>query len=166
MTLLLHVLMLILLSGGSAEVVQDFEQECGQFFINAGPNILSDVCVDINLRGVHQALSEDYEKSGYDRGHLAPVYQAESQKCAEATFTLTKAAPQDRCFNREELSQKCSQYSVFIVTGVVPGTQTLNNRVNVPSHFWTAYCCLDQNNKCQFSDGFIGENMNIPPNRM
>ncbi len=32
--LLLHVLILSLLSGGSARVVQDFESECGQFFAN------------------------------------------------------------------------------------------------------------------------------------
>ncbi|KAK9980596.1 hypothetical protein ABG768_000189 [Culter alburnus] len=243
MTLFLHVLMLFLLSGGSAEVVQNFEQECGQFFAggkspttftgqpqyrqicqnlngvvyyatyydtdnkipvysayrfagikdctrlnnwyiepqlddnNQQPNMKLEKDVVIQGLGVHQALNGDYEKSRYDKGHLAPVYQAESQSCADATFTLTNAAPQDLSFNRgqwkklerkmaEELSQKCSQYSVFIVTGVVPGTQTLKNRVKVPSHFWTAFCCLDQNNRCKISDGFIGENKNIPPNRM
>ncbi len=126
--------------------------------------------------GVHQALSGDYDKSGYDRGHLAPVFQANSQSCADATFTLTNAAPQNPSFNRgqwrvlegniaNELSDQClpNKYSVYIVTGVVPGINNINNRVNVPSHFWTAYCCLDQNNRCQISGGFIGENMNIPP---
>ncbi|XP_067261202.1 endonuclease domain-containing 1 protein-like isoform X2 [Chanodichthys erythropterus] len=212
MTLFLHVLMLFLLSGGSAEVVQTFEQECGQFFAggkspttftgsrymqicqnlngvvyyatyydtdnkipvysayrfagrkdctrldkwyiepqlddnNQQPNMKLERDVVIPGLGVRQALNGDYEKSGYDRGHLAPVYQAQSQSCSDATFTLANAAPQNPSFNR----------------GVVPGTQTLKNRVNVPSHFWTAYCCLDQNNRCQISKGFIGVNKNIPP---
>ncbi|KAK2908563.1 hypothetical protein Q8A67_004400 [Cirrhinus molitorella] len=58
---------------------------------------------DVKGLGNNQSLSEDYEKSGYDRGHLAPVYQAQSQNCANATFTLTNAAPQDPSFNRENL---------------------------------------------------------------
>ncbi|XP_067261201.1 endonuclease domain-containing 1 protein-like isoform X1 [Chanodichthys erythropterus] len=241
MTLFLHVLMLFLLSGGSAEVVQTFEQECGQFFAggkspttftgsrymqicqnlngvvyyatyydtdnkipvysayrfagrkdctrldkwyiepqlddnNQQPNMKLERDVVIPGLGVRQALNGDYEKSGYDRGHLAPVYQAQSQSCSDATFTLANAAPQNPSFNRgqwkklekemaEELENTClkTKLSVFIVTGVVPGTQTLKNRVNVPSHFWTAYCCLDQNNRCQISKGFIGVNKNIPP---
>ncbi|KAK9980593.1 hypothetical protein ABG768_000186 [Culter alburnus] len=235
MTLFLHVLMLFLLSGGSAKVVQNFEKECGQFFANGkspttfigsqyrqicqtlngvvyyatyydtdnkipvysayrfaglmgctrksnwyiepqldnkilGENMASEGSVkDKNLRGVHQALNEDYEKSGFDRGHLAPVYLAESQSCADATFTLTNAAPQDRCFNRifwwdveeelaETLEKNCKSHSVYIVTGVVPGTVIINNRVKVPSHFWTAFCCLDQNSKCSYSGGVIGSN--------
>ncbi|XP_052403105.1 endonuclease domain-containing 1 protein [Carassius gibelio] len=126
--------------------------------------------------GYHQALSRDYIKSKHDRGHLEPVFQANSQGCANATFTLTNAAPQDPSFNRgqwrkleekmaEKLSNQClpKKYNVYIVTGVVPGNNTINNRVNVPSHFWTAYCCLDNNNKCKISGGFIGVNENITP---
>ncbi|XP_077061025.1 endonuclease domain-containing 1 protein-like [Siphateles boraxobius] len=232
MALLFHVLMLFLLTGGSARVVLDFEQECGQFFANRrsptrfpGPqykqicqtlngvvhyatyydtynkipvysaykfegimhcerlnkwyieprldddnagNMASEASVDINLRGVHQALNGDYVNSGYDKGHLAPVYQAESQSCADATFTLTNAAPQNPSFNRgqwrnvektiaEFLESKCIS-PVYIVTGVIPGTEYMNNRVNVPSHFWTAFCCLDQNNRCSYSGGVIGTN--------
>jgi len=148
---------------------------------NAVSNMASEGSVDINLRGVHQALNEDYKKSGYHKGHLAPVYQAGSQSCADATFTLTNAAPQDPFFNNgkwkslerkiaNDLVKQCLnlEYSVFIVTGVVPGTGTLKNqnRVKVPSHFWTAYCCLDNNNKCQTSRGYIGENKNKTPLNM
>ncbi|KAK7162183.1 hypothetical protein R3I94_004742 [Phoxinus phoxinus] len=237
MALLLHVLMLFLLSGGSARVVKDFELECGGFFaggksptgfsgpqykqicqtlnisyyatyydtynkipvysayrfegimnctrknnwyiepqlddMTAGPNMTSEGSV--KNRGDHQALNKDYVNSQYHRGHLAPVYLAQSQSCADATFTLTNAAPQNPSFNSgqwrvleaeiaNELVNQClKKYSVLIVTGVVPGTEKLKNRVNVPSHFWTAYCCLDNNNKCQISRGFIGENKNITP---
>ncbi len=56
---------------------------------------------DVKIQGLgdHQALNGDYEKSGFHKGHLAPVYQAESQDCADATFTLTNAAPQNPSFN-------------------------------------------------------------------
>ncbi len=131
---------------------------------------------DVEKQKLCQAVNEDYENSGYDKGHLAPVFQAKSQSCADATFTLTNAAPQNPSFNRgqwkklegniaKELSDQClpKKYSVYIVTGVVPGINNINNRVNVPSHFWTAYCCLDQNKRCQISGGFIGENNNITP---
>ncbi|XP_058637925.1 endonuclease domain-containing 1 protein-like [Onychostoma macrolepis] len=243
MMLLLHVLMLSLLSGGSARVVQDFESECGQFFANGksptrfpgqqyrqicqtlnnvyyyatfydtdnkipvysaykfeglkgcvrlnkwyiepqlddnngSPNMNFETGVKKQGLGKHQALNGDYESSRYDRGHLAPVYQAQSQSCAHATFTLTNAAPQNPSFNRgqwkklerniaKELSNQClpKRYTIYIVTGVVPGAQKIKNRVNVPKHFWTAYCCLDNNNKCQISSGFIGKNENITPKR-
>ncbi|XP_050959646.1 endonuclease domain-containing 1 protein-like [Labeo rohita] len=236
MMLILHVLMLSLLSSGSAEVVTDFERECGQFFANgrsptifpgqqyrqicqmqknvsyyatfydtynkipvysayvftgirhcirktrwyiepqiddnnAGPNMASESSVDIQIRGVRQALNGNYYRSGYHKGHLAPVYLANSQRCANATFTLTNAAPQASYFNsvlwwRKEqllatyLQRKCVSQNVYIVTGVVPGTNYMNNTVNVPSHFWTAYCCLDQNKRCSNSKGFIGTNDN------
>lgn len=245
MALLLRVLMLFLLSGGSAKVVKDFEQECGTFFAGGkspttftGPQYKQicqtlngvvyyatyydtynkipvysaykfeglkdctrldkwhiepqlddinepsmkfekDVKTQVNVKtklGDHQALNKDYTKSGSDKGHLEPVFQANSQKCADATFTLTNAAPQNPSFNRgqwrvleenmaQTISNEClpKKYSVFIVTGVVPGKSNIKNRVNVPSHFWTAYCCLDQNNKCKISKGFIGENKNITP---
>ncbi|KTG01353.1 hypothetical protein cypCar_00048257, partial [Cyprinus carpio] len=243
MLLLLHVLMLSLLSGGSAKVVQNFESECGQFFANGkSPTRFNDLqyrqicqtlnnvfyyatfydtkkkipvysaykfkglknCTrpnawyiepqlddnnapldmklekDVKIQGLgdHQALNGDYKKSKYDRGHLAPVFQAQSQSCADATFTLTNAAPQNSSFNRgqwrvlerniaKNLSNQClpNKYSVYIVTGVVPGTENISDKVNVtvPSHFWTAYCCLDNNNKCQILGGFIGENENILP---
>uniref|UniRef100_A0A673M041 Endonuclease n=1 Tax=Sinocyclocheilus rhinocerous TaxID=307959 RepID=A0A673M041_9TELE len=245
MLLLLYVLMLSLLSGGSAKVVRDLESECGQFFVNgksptrfpepqyrqicqtrnnvvyyatfydtdnripvytvyifeviifpvncsrsswfltdsllqlddnASPNMQFKEDVKIQGVGKSQALNEDYMKSGYDRGHLAPVYQANSQSCADATFTLTNAAPPNPTFNQQpwrklegniakELSEQClpKRYTAYIVTGVVPGASKINGRVNVSSHFWTAFCCLDNNNKCQISKAFIGENKNIPP---
>ncbi|XP_048053716.1 endonuclease domain-containing 1 protein-like [Megalobrama amblycephala] len=234
MTLFLHVLMLFLLSGGSAKVVQNFEQECGQFFANGkSPTRFSgsqyrQICQTLNdvhyyatyydtqnripvysaykfegikkcnrlnkwhtepqlddnkagqnmefqriswrYRGLRQALNRDYVKSGFHRGHLAPVYQARSQDCADATFTLTNAAPQYPSFNSgqwwneeerlaKDLKRQCQH--VYIVTGVVPGKTFLDKkikRVNVPSHFWTAYCCLDHKDRCSHSGGIIGTN--------
>ncbi|XP_037399674.1 endonuclease domain-containing 1 protein-like [Pygocentrus nattereri] len=101
----------------------------------------------------NQAVNKDYYKSGYDRGHLAHVYHSKSQSCF-----LTNTAPQHCSFNKGQwketeikvadiLNKSCLPNSAFIVTGVVPGyiEPPLKNRVIIPSHFWTAYCCLDNN---------------------
>ncbi|XP_036413384.1 endonuclease domain-containing 1 protein-like [Colossoma macropomum] len=134
-----------------------------------------DICGLTQL--AYQAVNEDYLWSGYDRGHLAPVYHARSQSCSDATFTLTNAAPQDSSFNRGQwkkteeavakaLGEKCKGNSAYVVTGVVPGPDKLNNRVRIPSHFWSAYCCLDNNLKVKAAEGFIGENKNDPVQKM
>lgn len=122
----------------------------------------------------YQASNNDYLTSGYDKGHLAPVSLANSQGCAEATFTLTNAAPQNPSFNRgqwrvvESLLNKVLSSCLipaYVVTGVVPGNYKIKNRVNVPSYFWTAYCCQTRNNRL-ISGGFIGINQNEPPFQM
>nr|XP_021331620.1 uncharacterized protein LOC767704 isoform X1 [Danio rerio] len=69
---------------------------------NAEENMEFETFVDIGELGENQALNKDYYRSGFDRGHLAPVYHANSQECADATFTPTNAAPQNHSFNRVE----------------------------------------------------------------
>lgn len=121
----------------------------------------------------HQARNNDYKGNRYHRGHLAPVCHSSSQSCANATFTLTNAAPQVGSFNSkwfhytekpmaEFLEDQCIDKGLraYVVTGVVPGDTTLNNRVRIPSHFWAAFCCLDNNNKSKHSGGCIGKNRN------
>lgn len=134
-----------------------------------GPNMAS---VSHRNYGVNQALNRDYTGQRYDKGHLAPVYHQNSQSCSDATFTLTNAAPQHRSFNTGQwkkaemnltkyLSKKCMHMRVYIVTGVVAGNNInnkLNGKVQIPSHFWTAFCCLDNNNKTPYSGGYIGGN--------
>lgn len=241
--MILLLLMLSLLSGGSTKVVQDFETECGEFFYyrvaptvlyepwypqryrqicqtlnnkqyfatlydtynripvysayvfeglkdckrkskwyfepqldynNAGKNMEPERSIDL----FNQASKKDYVNSRYDRGHLAPVYHADSQGCSDATFTLTNAAPQYSSFNRGQwkkieyniastVRSRCIDSTAFIVTGVVPGNNAINNRVTVPSHFWTAYCCTDLKANTLISGGAIGENSgNVPPDEI
>nr|XP_014429132.1 endonuclease domain-containing 1 protein-like [Pelodiscus sinensis] len=125
-----------------------------------------------------QAINEDYEKTGYDRGHLNPRDFQGGDDCL-ATFTLTNAAPQQSRFNRVhwrklecnlkiQLTEKCykEKGKAFLVTGVVPDKQKKipnkdNNRdprVVVPSHFWTAVCCNHADNNKKFAFAFLWEN--------
>lgn len=120
-----------------------------------------------------QAYNSYYEGSRYDKGHLYPHCHAPDEETSESTFTLTNAAPQRCDFNnfwndkveekvKKDLKDTCmkDEKTPYMVTGVVPSTEkeylTLkNSKVNVPTHFWTAYCCCDNNNKnCHFG-GFI-----------
>ncbi|KAL7852953.1 hypothetical protein SRHO_G00187380 [Serrasalmus rhombeus] len=64
-----------------------------------GPNMASE---SSKLKIQNQATGEDYKNSGYDRGHLAPVYHSRSQSCSHATFTLTNTAPQNSSFNQDQ----------------------------------------------------------------
>uniref|UniRef100_A0A672L6S8 DNA/RNA non-specific endonuclease/pyrophosphatase/phosphodiesterase domain-containing protein n=1 Tax=Sinocyclocheilus grahami TaxID=75366 RepID=A0A672L6S8_SINGR len=171
MLLLLRVLMLSLLSGGSVKVVQNFESGCGQLFANGksptrfpGPQ----------YRQICQTLNNDvYYATFYDTDNKIPVYSAYKFEGLKDCTRLDKwyiepQVSQWRVLEKkiaEELSDQClpKKYSVYIVTGVVPGTGNINNRVKVPSHFWTVYCCLDNNNRCQISSGFIGENKKDTP---
>ncbi|XP_066518344.1 endonuclease domain-containing 1 protein-like [Hoplias malabaricus] len=129
---------------------------------------------DTKFKYKHQAVKADYNKSGFNKGHLAPVYHAETQSCADATFTLTNAAPQDPSFNKGQwrktekdvatlLENKCKGNSRYIVTGVVPDKNRppLNKNVTVPSHFWTAYCCIDNNHRVTASGGYLGKNKQV-----
>ncbi|XP_017572793.1 endonuclease domain-containing 1 protein-like [Pygocentrus nattereri] len=142
-----------------------------------GPQMAS----ESNVKHINnQAVNADYKGTSthhFVKGHLAPVLHATSQSCANATFTLTNAAPQNDKFNNGEwkkienavaktLEKQCKGNSAYIVTGVVPGPDKLNNRVNIPGHFWTAYCCLDNNLKEKASGAFIGENKNVPVKEM
>ncbi len=74
MMLLLHVLILSLLSGGSARVLQDFESECGQFFANGkSPTRFPKP----QYRQICQSLNYIYYYATfYDTNKKIPVYSA------------------------------------------------------------------------------------------
>ncbi|XP_042280405.1 endonuclease domain-containing 1 protein-like [Thunnus maccoyii] len=140
---------------------------------NGGDFMASEGKVNRYLRGKNQALDEDYAGTSnvYDRGHLLPVHHRHSQASPDATFTLTNAAPQHKTFNRGQwkatervvanmLTINCLNrgFHAYIVTGVVPGNAHIGKQVNVPSHFWSAYCCRDNNDRLQLSGAFYGDN--------
>ncbi|KAI2648706.1 Endonuclease domain-containing 1 protein [Labeo rohita] len=135
----------------------------------------------------NQAISSDYSKTGYDRGHLNPS----SFQCGEgrnATFTLTNAAPMKERFNQghwnrcetklrtyliNNLARDAYFATAFIVTGTVPdpnvripdrGTSEDSKRVTVPSHIWTAVCYKHHTDDTKsHSFGYIGTNQQEEP---
>ncbi|GAA6088967.1 endonuclease domain-containing 1 protein [Tachysurus ichikawai] len=119
-------------------------------------------------RGKRQALNSDYEGSGYDKGHLFPVYHTHNEETMLATSTLTNAAPQGPSFNRGQwkkhendlatiLMQNCKK--AYIVTGVIPGNQAIGKNVRVAKYYWNTYCCFDFNGKTS-SAGYMGPDNN------
>ncbi len=95
------------------------------------------------------ALSSDYAKSGYDRGHLCPSadikFDAEAQS---ETFYMSNMSPQQPYFNRgmwkklEEFVRNATwtHDSIYVVAGPVlrDNLPTIGqkNRVSVPEYFY------------------------------
>lgn len=113
-------------------------------------------------------------RTEYTRGHVFPKMYANNQDQADSTFTFTNVAPQTQLSNGEweqhvetpmtgVIRRNCHpNYNnpAYIVTGVVPGdkwipiTRKNNNKpedikegINIPSYYWTAFCCVDNNNQ-------------------
>ncbi|XP_057878831.1 endonuclease domain-containing 1 protein-like [Melospiza georgiana] len=100
-----------------------------------------------------QAIDDDYKgQKDLTRGHLSPNGHQYSEESKNATFTLTNIVPQDETLNNvnwnayesktmPQKTQGCT--TTYVITGAVPGnTYVSNNRVNVPSHIWSAACCM------------------------
>ncbi|CAB1345630.1 unnamed protein product [Coregonus sp. 'balchen'] len=126
----------------------------------------------------YEAENNDYmdsiKEKGVNRGHLFPSSHAHDIETQKSTFTLTNIVPQVVSFNNgswntmersvsEMLQKDCinsrtGKINAYVVTGAVPSEhKTLNNRVNIPSLLWTAYCC--KNNQGQWVAGaHWGEN--------
>ncbi|XP_053494767.1 endonuclease domain-containing 1 protein-like [Ictalurus furcatus] len=124
---------------------------------------------------IKQAVNLDYKNCNdnngirYTRGHVFPRSFAANQDQADSTFTLTNIAPQTQNSNGaweqqvetrmiNEIKNICrvdQNHQVYIVTGVVPGNNWIpitrggkkyKDGINIPSHFWSAFCCTDRNN--------------------
>ncbi|XP_060774055.1 endonuclease domain-containing 1 protein-like [Neoarius graeffei] len=129
-----------------------------------------------------QAVDSDYvDRGNYTRGHVFPKSYAADQVQADSTFTLTNIAPQNQSDNGqwerqvekkmlEDLKNVCrldQNHPAYIVTGVVPGNQSFQitrnndsytNGINIPSHYWSAFCCTNKKNiKERKSKAYIAE---------
>uniref|UniRef100_A0A8C9WWC1 Endonuclease domain-containing 1 protein-like n=1 Tax=Sander lucioperca TaxID=283035 RepID=A0A8C9WWC1_SANLU len=109
-----------------------------------------------------QAVYDDYTNrinQTFDKGHLFPSSYALTENDKQSTFTLTNIVPQEPTFNqgswaRMEICIKCvlEKYCSnsnrvkegFLVTGAHPGQNKMNNKVNIPSKLWSAFCCYSQ----------------------
>ncbi len=114
------------------------------------------------------ATLNDYEGSGYDRGHLAPAADFSwSQEAMDGTFFLSNMSPQDPSFNRgiwKKLEEKVREWGVkdkelFVVTGplVDRGAKKIGkNKVAVPQKFYKIV--LDISEPEIKAIGFVMEN--------
>jgi endonuclease G, mitochondrial len=101
------------------------------------------------LTPADRAELNDYERSGYDRGHMAPNGDMSDAKAQEESFSLANIVPQHACNNRATWASIESAVrglatdfgEVYVVTGpafIGSKLKTINNRVLVPSHLFKA----------------------------
>lgn len=105
---------------------------------------------DPDLPEGQRAELEDYEKSGYDRGHLAPAEDMRRDRQTESeTFLLSNIAPQIGVgFNRgiwKDLEAKVrgwakARKNIYVMTGPIYESKNYKtigpNKVTVPTHFY------------------------------
>lgn len=97
------------------------------------------------------AQDEDYRKSGYDRGHLAPARDmAFSKETLQQSFLFSNISPQEPKFNRGKWSelekfardQALKRDYIIVITGPVFTDESIKtigaNNVTVPSLFFKA----------------------------
>ena len=94
------------------------------------------------------ATNEDYQGSGYDRGHLAPAADMGwSEKAMEESFLYSNMSPQAPSFNRgiwKRLEEQVRQWaidnqSIYIVTGPIltDNLPTIGiDKVSVPQYYY------------------------------
>lgn len=94
------------------------------------------------------ATLDDYYRSGYDRGHLAPAGDMGfSEQAMSESFYLSNMSPQDRAFNRgvwKDLEEDVRDWAVaneslYVVTGPVFGSNPKkigDNGVSVPDYYY------------------------------
>ncbi|KAG9274518.1 endonuclease domain-containing 1 protein-like [Astyanax mexicanus] len=105
-----------------------------------------------------QAVLADYTDAFiYERGQLNPDQHQSMVGDKAATYTLTNVVPMTKEFLRkrwepylETVRQRLNNYcrgKAYVVTGITTAGLTMRraniNRVTVPKHIWSAYCCPD-----------------------
>ncbi|XP_030609871.1 endonuclease domain-containing 1 protein-like [Archocentrus centrarchus] len=128
-----------------------------------------------NITYINQAGDTDYNnKEEYTRGHLFPSYYRSDEVEKRSTFTLTNVVPQKLNFNsgswnKMEHCVKCilDNYCInnnniiegFVVIGAQPSNgNILNNKINIPSMLWSAFCCYSGNQNKWLAGAHWGEN--------
>ena len=124
--------------------------------------------VDPMVKGA-SATNDDYTRTGYDRGHLAPAGDMKwSLKAMRESFYLSNVCPQKPGLNRgiwkelEELVRLWARETgaVLIATGPVIPKEDLprlgKNRVAIPRHFYKVLCMVVDNRL--EGVGFVFEN--------
>lgn len=96
-----------------------------------------------------RAQLDDYVRSGFDRGHMAPAGDMPSAAAQAESFSLANVVPQDRVLNRglwaaiEESVRRLAtaRGELFVVTGTIYDGNTiesLDGRILVPTSLFKA----------------------------
>ncbi|XP_061484767.1 endonuclease domain-containing 1 protein [Rhineura floridana] len=124
----------------------------------------AEITGSVDNLGTNQALTADYVDSGYERGQLNPssLHKDDTQI---ATYTLTNAVPMTpplqeiwhweiEALVSRGLAPHCENgKGLYLVSGVVPSSLRVKDKVAVPESLWLAACC-DDGSKA-WSVGFI-----------
>jgi endonuclease G len=106
---------------------------------------------DPKVRGA-SAVTGDYRKSGYDRGHMAPAADMRwDRRAMRESFYLSNVCPQNSNLNRGrwgDLEQDVRRWAkacgaVYVVCGPIVGRQPLcigTDQVAVPDSFFKVLC--------------------------
>ena len=127
----------------------------------------NDFIVDNAVKS-NTADNQDYKKSGYDRGHLAPAGDMSwSATAMKESFYYSNMSPQDPSFNRgiwKKLEEQVRSWAgeigeIYVVTGpVLKGNMNSigHNDVAVPNFYYKVI--LDNNENNPKAIGFIMRN--------
>ncbi|XP_048059645.1 endonuclease domain-containing 1 protein-like [Megalobrama amblycephala] len=131
---------------------------------------------EMTVQCLNQAISADYcnncESIKVNRGHLFPCCHAADSKTAESTFTLTNVVPQKISFNAgswsrmeketKEIMDTCKNNNnkvvAYVLTGAIPGNNKMEEKVNIPSYMWMAFCCYNSMEKAWVSQAYWAPN--------
>lgn len=111
---------------------------------------------DARLPSAERAELEDYEGSGYDRGHMAPAGDQPDETAMAQSFSLANMVPQAPHNNRgpwANYEKSLRRYvakatgAVYVITGpVFPANPTkINGRVSVPTQLYKLVYDKDAN---------------------
>uniref|UniRef100_A0A8D0GGZ0 Endonuclease domain containing 1 n=1 Tax=Sphenodon punctatus TaxID=8508 RepID=A0A8D0GGZ0_SPHPU len=112
----------------------------------------ADIAGSVKNLGANQALTADYEDSGYEKGQLNPS-SLHKDDFRRATYTLTNAVPMPQpvseSWHREvetvlvgALAPHCENGGgLYLVAGAVPSSRRVKAKVSVPDFLWLAACC-------------------------
>lgn len=116
-----------------------------------------------------QATLDDYNNAMYERGALNPEVHQYDHDDKTATYTLTNVVPVVSGFlsgvwreQEEAIRKRLNNYCLgeaYIVTGVITAGRYISRRnvkrVAVPTHLWSAYCCMDYDHSIPYSERYM-----------